>query len=157
MSLISDMEAFADLLNGIQKDYWLDLLKVAQQVEVVPMSEVFTKDEIKRIKLLVRPKKKMCYNNSHQLTYLFPEKVKYVEGRMSYSGLPIDHAFNRVSDKYVDITIELALKRDVRKYEYVKFAEYDTRQIHTAALSTGYYGNYYNFYWKEAKKDDYIL
>ena len=154
MSLISEMEAFADLLNGIQKEYWLDLLKVAQQVDVVPMSEVFTKDEIKRIKLLVRPKKKMCYKNSHQLTNLFPEKVKYVEGRMSYSGFPIDHAFNRVGDKYVDITMELALKRDVRRYEYVKFAEYDTRQIHTAALATGYYGNYYNFYWKEAKNGD---
>lgn len=103
---------------------------------------------------MVRPKKKMCYRNSHLLTLLFPDKVKYVEGRFSCSfiGLPIDHAFNRVGDKYVDVTVELALKEDVTEHEYIEFAEYDSEQIDSAAYETGYYGEYYKFYWMKRKK-----
>ena len=111
------------------------------------------------IKQLVRPKKKMCYRNSHLLTTLFPDKVKYVDGRVSVTniGIPIDHAFNRVGDKYVDITVELALKENVTEHEYIKFAEYELEQIESAAYETGYYGEYYKFYWMKRKNKEKIL
>lgn len=159
MSLLTDIEAYADLASGNQQEYFKGLLNVAKPVEVVSIKDVFTKDEIKMIKRLVRPKKKMCYRNSHLLTLLFPDKVKYVEGRFSCSfiGLPIDHAFNRVGDKYVDITVELALKEDVTEHEYIKFAEYDSEQIDAAAYETGYYGEYYKFYWMKRKNKEKIL
>lgn len=152
MSLISDIEGFATITSGKQQEYYLDLLSIAKPVEVVSIQEVFTKDEIKKIKRYVRPKVKMCYMNSHNLTCLFPDKVRYVEGRFSRYGIPIDHAFNRVGDKYVDITAELALKEDVSRNEYIAYAEYDQEQIFDAAYETGYYGGYYNFYWMKAKK-----
>ena len=86
------------------------------------------------IKRLVRPKKKMCYRNSHLLTLLFPDKAKYV-----------------------DVTVELALKEDVTEHEYIKFAEYDSEQIDSAAYETGYYGEYYKFYWMKRKNKEKIL
>lgn len=157
MSLISDIEAFAALTSGRQQEYYLDLLSIVKPVEVVSIKDVFTKDEIKEIKRFVRPKVKMCYKNSHYLTCLFPDKVRYVEGRFSRYGLPIDHAFNRVGDKYVDITVELALKEDVSESEYIAYAEYDQEQMVEAAVATGYYGDYYNYYWLKEKKRNNIL
>lgn len=159
MSLLTDIEAYAALASGNQQEYFMGLLSVAKPVEVVSIKDVFTKDEIKMIKRFVRPKKKMCYRNSHRLTSLFPDKVKYVEGRFSCSfiGLPIDHAFNRVGDKYVDVTVELALKENVTKHEYIEFAEYDAEQIDNAAYETGYYGEYYRFYWMKRKNKGKIL
>lgn len=157
MSLLTDIEAYAALASGNQQEYFKGLLNVAKPVEVVSIKDVFTKDEIKMIKRLVRPKKKMCYRNSHLLTLLFPDKVKYVEGRFSFIGLPIDHAFNRVGDKYVDVTVELALKENVTEHEYIEFAEYDSEQIDSTANETGYYGEYYKFYWMKRKNKGKIL
>ena len=159
MSLLTDIEAYAALASGNQQEYFKGLLNVAKHVEVVSIKDVFTKDEIKMIKRLVRPKKKMCYRNSHLLTLLFPDKVKYVEGKifLPFIGLPIDHAFNRVGDKYVDVTVELALKEDVTEHEYIEFAEYDSEQIDSAAYETGYYGEYYKFYWMKRKNKEKIL
>ncbi|MBQ2855525.1 MAG: hypothetical protein IJE78_00580 [Bacteroidaceae bacterium] len=85
MSLLTDIEAYAALASGNQQEYFKGLLNVAKPVEVVSIKDVFTNDEIKMIKRLVRPKKKMCYRNSHLLTTLFSDKVKYVEGRFSCS------------------------------------------------------------------------
>ncbi len=95
--------------------------------------------------------------NSHKLTNLFPDKVRYIEGRFSYLGLPIEHAFNRIGDKYIDITVELALKEDVSEHKYMAYAEYDSEQIFEAAIETGYYGNYYQYYRMKEKKRDKIL
>ena len=147
MSLLRDIEEFAAFTHGKQKDFYLSQLSDAKQVEVVSIYDVFDKDEIEEIKYVVNPEKKMCYKNAHHLTLLYPEKVKYIEGRMSFLGLPIDHAFNKVGDKFVDITLELALEERVEEREYLMFAEYDIKQIWKAAEETGYYGNYYNFYW----------
>ena len=44
--------------------------------------------------------------------------MRYVEGK-TLAIIPIEHAFNRVGDKYVDITFELALNNDPTQYEYV--------------------------------------
>ena len=159
MDLIEDIEAFAVLGSRNQQEYFRDLLKAAKQVKVVSIYDVFTDEEIKEIKKHVKPKKKMCYKNSHLLTVLYPNKVKYIEGRfaLSCNGFPIDHAFNKVGDKYVDITVELALKEDVTEQKYIEFAEYDSEQIDSAAYETGYYGEYYKFYWMKRKNKEKIL
>ena len=159
MSLLTDIEAYEALASGNQQEYFKGLLNVAKPVEVVSIKDVFTKDEIKMIKRLVRPKKKMCYRNSHLLTLLFPDKVKYVEGRFSCSfiGLPIDHAFNRVGDKYVDITFEMVWNEDTTKYEYIKFGEYDSDQVEEIAEQSGIWGECYKFQWMKENNCGKIL
>lgn len=54
------------------------------------------------------PVVKECYKNAHLLTLLFPDRVQYVEGKTNVF-IPIYHAFNRVGNKYIDITFEFAL------------------------------------------------
>lgn len=140
--LIQEIELMLQLgLHPRQQKYFEELLKVAKPVECVSINEVFTQFEIEKIKYIINPAKQQCYKNSHLLVELFPERVKYVEGKVNVF-LPIDHAFNRVGDKYVDITFELALS-DRDKYEYVSFAEYDIDIIQDLAHETGYYGDYY--------------
>lgn len=158
-SLIEDINAFAVLASGNQQKYYQDLLKVVEPVKIVSIKEVFSPDEIAKIKRLVRPKKKMCYRNAHLLTCLFPDKVKYVDGRVEVwnTGFPIDHAFNKIGDKYVDITFEMVWGEDVTKYDYIKFGEYDINQVEHVSEKTGYYGECYKFYWMQENKLKNIL
>ena len=154
MSLLSDIEAFAAFTHGKQKDFYLSQLSDAKQVEVVSIYDVFDKYEIEEIKYVVNPEKKMCYRNAHLLTCLFPDKVKYVDGMVAVwnTGFPIDHAFNKVGDKYIDITFEMVLCEDVSKYDYIKFGEYDIDQVENVSEKTGCYGECYKFYWMQENK-----
>lgn len=100
-------------VNGVsqcQKDARITkhLRTVAKRVEVVKAADVFDEREIELIRRTVRPVVKGCYRNAHLLTLLFPDRVQYVEGKTN-AFIPIDHAFNRVGDKYIDITFEFAL------------------------------------------------
>ena len=148
-NLIEDILAIATLASGNQQKYYRDLLDAAEPIKMVSIKDVFSREEINKIKRLVRPKKKMCYRNAHLLTTLFPDKVKYVDGRVSVTniGIPIDHAFNRVGDKYVDITFEMVWNEDTTKYEYIKFGEYDSDQVEEIAEQSGIWGECYKFQW----------
>lgn len=130
--IIEEMRAFLRLdLNPRQHKYFSDTIDVAKRVEVVPVSEVFNEREIELIRRVVRPEKQACYKNAHLLTLLFPERVRYCEGK-TLAIIPIDHAFNKVGDKYVDITFEMVLKDDkFTGYEYVVFGEYPAGIIKT--------------------------
>ena len=71
--------------------------------------------------------------------------MQYVEGKTNVF-IPIDHAFNRVGNKYIDITFEFALGfLDPTQYEYVAFGEYPAVVIEEITEQTGYYGNIYRF------------
>lgn len=60
------------------------------------------------IRHVIKPKPKECYRNSHLLCEAFPERILYCEGKTNVP-IPIDHAFNKVGDAYIDITFEFAL------------------------------------------------
>ena len=68
----------------------------------------------------------------------------YCEGYTSYMGIPIEHAFNKVGDKYIDITSELVLKKDVTDDEYVLLGEFTKEDVYKVTNETGYYGGVYN-------------
>lgn len=143
--IIEDMRAFLRLgLPERQRKYFADTIDVAKRVEVVPAADVFNEREIELIRRVVRPEVKECYRNAHLLTLLFPDRVRYVEGK-THTVIPIDHAFNRVGDKYIDITFEFALELDPTQYEYVAFGEYPAGVIEEITNQTGYYGDIYRF------------
>lgn len=143
--IIEEMRAFLRLgLPERQRKYFADTIDVAKRVEVVPAADVFNEREIELIRRVVRPEVKGCYRNAHLLTLLFPDRVRYVEGK-THTVIPIDHAFNRVGNKYIDITFEFALGLDPTQYEYVAFGEYPAGVIEEIADQTGYYGNIYRF------------
>lgn len=114
--------------NDRQDAFHKHSLLCAVSVKVTPMSEVFTEKELLRIKKL-NPKVKQCYKNSLDLARLFPGRVQYVEGKTLVCGVPIDHAFNKVGDKYVDVTLDLVLNDNVRSKEYVSLLEVPYEEV----------------------------
>lgn len=152
--IIEEMRAFLRLdLPDRQRQYFTDTIAAAKRVEVVKAADVFDEREIELIRRTVRPVVKECYKNAHLLTLLFPDRVKYAEGKTNTGFFSIDHAFNRVGDKYVDITFEFALKDEPTGYEYVVFGEYDLDTINRISDKTGYYGDYYRALYIERLKD----
>ncbi len=75
----------------------------------------------------------------------------YCEGKTNVP-IPIDHAFNKVGNAYIDITFEFALHENPSIYEYVTFGEYDAKTIRKAVLETGYYGEIYKWLYYQSKK-----
>ena len=140
-------------LNPKQQQWFDDLLDIAKVVEVVRLADVFNDREIEQIRRVVGPEVKGCYRNSHLLTLLFTDRVQYVEGQ-TYTGVfGIDHAFNRIGDKYVDITFELAFNDDPTQYEYVAFEEYPADVIQSVTEETGYYGEVYRHLYIEKMRN----
>lgn len=145
--IINEIEVMQQITTGKQKEYYTDLLQTVKPVNVVSVKDVFTPEQISLIKKRIQPKRKQCYRNAGLLSYLFPD-VKYIEGKALPENLfPIDHAFNKVGDYYIDITFELVLKEDVSKTDYVVFGEYDNKQVIEVADKTGVWGGCYNFFW----------
>lgn len=153
--IIEEMRAFLQLgLNPKQRQYFVDTIDVAKRVEVVRAADVFNDYELEIIRGVLKPQPQQCYRNAHLLCQLFPERVRYCEGK-THTLIPIDHAFNRVGDKYVDITFEFALNdAELTEYEYVVFGEYDLQTIDRITEATGYYGDIYrNVYVERLKRD----
>ena len=71
-----------DICSSYQKAYYEQILKDLKPVEVVPISEVFTQEEIDTIKKIINPKPKECYRNATVLTNYFTDNhtIEYVEG-----------------------------------------------------------------------------
>ena len=139
-----------------QSDFFAQKLKDGKIVKCVPLCEVFDEREIDAIKRVVRPEKRMCFKNAHMLTYLFPDRVKYVEGEVTIcgGGIGIEHAWNLVDgEHYVDLTFELALGEDVTKEGYVALGAYDAKTLRRVTHKTGYYGGIYqNIYINKLNK-----
>lgn len=148
--IVSEIQALAQLgFTSRQKAYYEQMAKDIRPIRCVPLKDVFTPDGIRMIKKIVKPQRNRCYRNAAVLTGLFPDKVKYVEGYAYNSELiPIEHAFNKVGDKYVDITFELVLHIDVTKEEYATLIEADKKELLEYLNDTKTYGNYYQYRFK---------
>lgn len=122
--IIKELQAFAEFdLGKYANAFHAKKLADACSVQCVPMADVFTKQEIRMIRRILRPKKHHCYNNALDLAALFPDRVQYVEG-LGWNGVcSIAHAFNKADGKYIDITFEMVLKIDVTKQPYVSLIE----------------------------------
>lgn len=154
--LIQELEQLRDIMsNTHQRRYYDIVLEKAKPIEVVPLSEVFTAEEIEGIKKLINPKKKECFKNAMCFTLDFGD-VKYVEGRLLLAdAFGTSHAFNKVGDKYVDITLELALGKDIRKEQYIKIAEYDQKRAIEELMHSQCYTNITDrIIWEKIKRGE---
>lgn len=145
--IIDMLKFFAQACSGVQQELFNKKVEDANSVDVVPLSEVFTEDEIKEIKKRIHPQPKCCYENAWKLCDRFEyegkHEIKYCEGYLNMKGLPIEHAFNCVDGKYVDITIELALGKKIED-TYVTIGEYTTDEVRDVLIQNGFYGDIYN-------------
>lgn len=144
-SLITEIKEMAILTSGIQKEYYDDMVKNARAVKVVSLYSIFPKSRVEKIRHIINPQAKECYKNAYNFaTLLNLDNVKYCEGKFSVCGLGIDHAFNKIGDKYVDITAEFVLGKDVTKENYILIGEYGQNDIRRIALKTKEYGGVFN-------------
>lgn len=128
--IIVELQAMTRLgFQGKQQAYYERMAADAKPVQCVSVRDVFTADEICQIKRVLRPKKHQCYRNAALLTELFPGRVKYVEGFGWNRSVKVEHAFNRVGDKYIDITWEMVLNEDVTTYPYAALIEAERDEI----------------------------
>lgn len=150
--IIEELRAKAALdWNPEQKAWFEQQANDARPVQCVRMRDAFTPEQLELLKRWrYRTQQKMCYRNAAELVRLiemdcrFTGPIRYVEGfAYAYGLLPIEHAFVKVGDLYVDPTFERALHRDVRKELYAACIELDPLTMANYQLETGYYGELY--------------
>lgn len=143
-ALLTDIELMYKACSGKQKEFFKAELDAAKGIQCSKLSDVFTKKEIARIKALGLQKKD-CYRNANLVTHAMPDRCSYVEGRVLVCGVPVDHAFVKVGDRYVDPTLEILLNEDVTKLDYCSILELDCDTLFATLVESGYYGNLFGF------------
>ena len=155
--IIEELRARASLGWNPEQQAWFDQqANDARPVQCVPMRDAFTPEQLQFLfkNTGYKTQQKMCYRNAAELVQRaewmaahfdsgVPE-IKYVEGYAYCYGLsPIEHAFVKVGDLYVDPTFERALHRDVRNEIYVSCIELDPLTMARYQVETGFYGELY--------------
>lgn len=155
--IIEELRAKASFdWNPEQKAWFEQQANDARPVQCVRMRDAFTPEQLQFLfkNTGYKTQQKMCYRNAADLVervawmagHFDPDvpETKYVEGfAYAYGLLPIEHAFVKVGDLYVDPTFERALHRDVRKELYAACIELDPLTMAQYQLETGYYGELY--------------
>lgn len=148
-TLISQLKQMATLTkNSDQGQFYQSKVDAAKDVKVQPMAEVLTQEQIRVIRCLAI-RKKGCYRNAYLIALAL--NCEYVEGQMLfYFG--IDHAFNKIRDKYFDATKEIALGENPSETEYITIGEWDWQTVYDVITEAGKYGDVYNhLYIKQLK------
>ena len=139
--IIKELRWLLKKMFGKQKAYYDRMLADATPIRIAPLSEVFDEETIKLIKTQIRPEPKLCFKNATMLCTMFPDRVKYVEGRYTVCGcFSTEHAWNKVGDKYIDITMEIALERNPAKEKYIALGEYEESDILPYLFESKVYG-----------------
>lgn len=143
--IIKELCQIAEIMHGKQKTYYEQMLADATPVRIAPLSEVFDEETIRMIKEAINPQPKECYRNATMLCEMFKGIVSYVEGRYTVMcTFSTEHAWNKIEDKYIDITAELALGRtNPNEEEYIALGEYDESEILPYLFESKVYGGIY--------------
>ena len=84
------LEFFAQNMSGVQAELFKQKAEDADSIDIVPLNEVFTEQEIQEIKRRLRPQPKMCYENAYKLmdrfSYGSNHEIEYVEGYINMKG-----------------------------------------------------------------------
>ena len=150
--IIEELRAVAALDWGQeQKAFYEQRAADAKPVECVPLRDVFDESQMLFLRVNYRAQQKMCYKNAAELVtlmerhaWMFPEPGIYIEG-FAYELWPIEHAFVKVGDKYIDPTFERTLHLDVRKEMYASCIELPQLLMSKYQDETGYYGELYKY------------
>ena len=139
----TEVEQFKSISSGRQKEYFTVLSKIIKEIKVSRLSSIFTKEQIEEIRRLVNPKQKQCYKNAQTFALLF-KQVHYSECRLDIEQvMSIDHAINKIGDKYVDITLELCLGDNPENRRYTLIKDFTDKDVSKVQEETRSYANVY--------------
>ena len=133
------LKTLTDMTSGKQKDYYEWQHKNSKSVEISAIDSFpkYTKELLHNQESQI----KQCYRNAALVAISVPE-AKYVEGYVSLHGIPIEHAWNKIGDKYVDITAEKALGGKADFKEYLSVLDLDGEKTMQLMHKTGEYGSW---------------
>ena len=138
--IMEHIKMLYNVTSGEQKKYYQHQLDCAKPIECVSIREVLSESEIDLIKSVINPQPKECYKNATRLAMLFPDRVEYVEGYYGVMGvLGTEHAWNRVGDKYIDITAELVLEKNITDEHYVQLMTLSADEVTDMVLEEDCY------------------
>lgn len=138
--IIEHIKMMHQVTSVEQKKYYQRQLDCAKPIDCVSIREVFGEKDIDLIKSIINPQPKECYKNATRLAMLFPDRVEYVEGYYGVMGvLGTEHAWNRVGDKYIDITAELVLEKNIAEEHYVQLMTMDAKEVTDMVLEEDCY------------------
>lgn len=127
--IIKQLKTEYELCSGRQKEYAKHKLDCAKVIKCLPIREVLGDAEVDRLLRIMEVHPKECYRNA-ALVAMLSENVEYVEGYYGVVNIfGIEHAWNRVGDKYFDITAELVLGVDVTQGHYVQVMAIDADEM----------------------------
>lgn len=170
------LEAMTKLgLNEKQQHAMEWKLKISQPVEMFPIKVALSviggidvEKYMRRMGLVM----KGCYPNSAKMVYhLFKHlpwniKIRYVEGMCTVSGIPIEHAWNKLiilnpdgstqKEMHFDVTMEYVNGYDfhdsIAEEEYVSFITFGYDDVVKYMFSSECYGPWLQNYYDEYEK-----
>ena len=132
------IEMMSHLTSDKQKAFFSWQLRESRPCKIEPAPKNIRKG---------KPQIKQCFKNSIDVV-LQNSDVKYVEGFVTFHGIHIEHAWNKIGDKYFDVTREGPLSKHSDFDEYVSIIELSGEEVYKQMHEVGYYGpflnNYYN-------------
>ena len=142
--IIDYFNQIRDITTGKQRLFWDWKAQNAKSINIVNISEI--RKEYPEIDDYLNNKhtkivQKECYKNAGQLT-LAISGVTYIEGEISYHGIPIEHAWNKIDGKYFDITKDILFPDKSIYNEYVGIIELNDKEFRNYILSTRTWGGF---------------
>lgn len=145
-NVLTILNLYAKSSSGAQQALYKQKIKDADSISISHLNEVLNNEEIKYIKQQgIKPKE--CYRNAFVTCEVLETNhdVKYVEGYLNIKGLPIEHAFVLCDGKYIDPTIELALKNDLTNDTYIKLGEFELNDVRKIIIENEFWGQIYDY------------
>lgn len=134
--------------NEVQQKYFKWQLKSMKVVQIQSYkSNEELKIEIESFIKHYKVKVKDCYTTAAKCC-LYCDDVEYIEGYISYSGIPIEHAFNYYKGIYFDLTAEILFDSKMGN-EHVQIVKLDKSLLSKYMTKTGYYGEMIQNFYKD--------
>lgn len=147
LAALEFLKAFAKLTKDSpqQHKFYMWQLDIAKEVKPIRIKDDPEIEEMVN-KFLKHNKVKMkeCYYNSFKFCSSFPQTY-YVEGFVSFKGIPIEHSWLFYKGKYFDLTAEFVQKE--LHEEYVATLVIPSKEMFKLAVKTELSGPYIGVYY----------
>ena len=135
------------------KEKWLGRQDIVLSETIVSMIFKFLPSPNECVNNLSIIEKKQCYKNATLVEGLNDE-IHFIDGKINFLGIPIEHAWNEYHGQYFDVTKEIALKESVDGVEYLSIGEFTYDYVIDVCFKRKFYGSILYEYFTSVNKND---